>query len=256
MHLPKFRIATACLTATLAAAALLSGPAIATAQAKPSGLPPAIREQMDAASAKFTSAQADMKQELFTKLVRDTETQTGQIYVQRKGGSTQMGIRLMPPDAKPGAAPAQIVVLRNNLAQSFNPGTNQIDEFSAAGKNQALAQTIMALAFGASGTDLAKAWTVTDLGSESIADGNQTVKTEKLDLVSNDPTIRNNYTHITIWIDPVRDVSLKQVSFNASNGSPTGDTRTVYYSNIRLNQPVDAATFAIKCKGKCTVVSH
>jgi hypothetical protein len=37
---------------------------------------------------------------------------------------------------------------------------------------------------------------------------------------------------------------------------PTGDTRTVYYTNIRLNQPVSTAAFAINCKGKCTVVPH
>jgi len=253
MHLPKFRIATACLTATLAAAALLSGPAIATAQAKPSGLPPAIREQMDAASAKFTSAQADMKQELFTKLVRDTETQTGQIYVQRKGSSTEMGIRLMPPDAKPGAVPAQIVVFKNNVAQSFNPGTNQIDQLSTTGKNQSTAETVMTLGFGGSGSDLAKAWTITDQGSEQMSDGNNTITVEKLDLKPKDATIANNYaTHITIWIDPARDVSLKQISFQA-----TGDSRTVYYTNIRLNEKkVDTAPFAIKCKGKCAVVER
>jgi outer membrane lipoprotein-sorting protein len=246
---PTFRAAT-----ILLAAALLASPA--WAQAKPSGLPQAIKDQMDAASRNFTSAQADLKQELFTKVVHDTETQTGQIYVQRKGGAAEMGIRLMAPDAKPGSAPAQIIVFKNNLAQSFNPGTNQIDELSVAGKNQSVAETIMALGFGASGTDLTNSWTVTDQGSEPISDGSKTVQVEKLDLKPKDATIANLYSHITIWVDLARDVSLKQVSFNASGGAPTGDTRTVYYSNIRLNQPVDAAPFAIKCKGKCTVVSH
>jgi hypothetical protein len=86
-----------------------------------------------------------------------------------------------------------------------------------------------------------------------MSDGSKTVPVEKLDLVSKDPGIRNNYaTHITIWIDPARDVSLKQISYNASNGTPTGDTRTVYYTNIRLNQKVDMGPFAIKCKGKCS----
>jgi outer membrane lipoprotein-sorting protein len=251
MHPPTFRVATVFL-----AAAVLATPAIAPAQAKPSGLPPAIREQMDAASTKFTSAQADLKQELFTKVVHDTETQTGQIYVQRKGGAAEMAIRLMPPDAAPGAAPEKIVVFKNNTAQVFSPGAGQIDEYPAKGKNQALAQTIMTLGFGGSGSDLANSWTITDQGSEPMSDGSKTVQVEKLDLKPKDETIANLYSHITIWIDPVHDVSLKQVSYNASNGMPTGDTRTVYYSNIRLNQPVDTAPFAIKCKGKCTVVPH
>jgi outer membrane lipoprotein-sorting protein len=109
----------------------------------------------------------------------------------------------------------------------------------------------MTLGFGGSGTDLAKAWTITDQGSEPISDGMQTVKTEKLDLVSKDPSIRGNFSHITIWVDPARDVSLKQVSYQ-----PSGDTRTVYFTNIRLNQPVDTKPFAINCKGKCVVVQH
>ena len=111
------------------------------------------------------------------------------------------------------------------------------------------------LGFGGSGTDLQKAWTITDQGPETLTDG-KPVQTEKLDLVAKDQTIRDTYTHITVWVDPVRDVALKQVAFNASSGKATGDTRTVYYSNIRLNQSVDTAPFAIKCKGKCNVVAH
>jgi outer membrane lipoprotein-sorting protein len=250
------RIAPAVLLAAALSAGIVlaAGPAIEcvqAAQAKPSGLPPAVLAQMDAASARFSSAQADVRQELFTKVVHDTETQTGQVYFLRKGGSTQMGMTLLPPGAAPGAAPAQVLEFSGAKGRMFNPGTNQVDESSATGKNQQLAETFLTLGFGGSGTDLAKAWTITDLGSEQLSDGKQTVKTEKLDLVSKDPGIRNNFSHVTIWIDPARDVSLKQVSYQAS-----GDTRTMYYTNIRLNQPVDLAPFAIKCKGKCTVVTH
>ena len=211
---------------------------------------------MDASSAKFQSAQADLRQELFSKVVHDTEAQTGQVYFMRKGGSMQMGLRMLPPDAKPGDQPAQIVEFKDNKARVFNPGTNQIDEVTASGKNQALAQTLMTLGFGGSGSDLAKAWTITDQGPEQISDGSKTVDVEKLDLKPKDAGIASNYSHITIWVDPARDISLKQVSFEASGGTPTGDTRSVYYTSIRLNQKVDAGPLTITCKGKCSVVSH
>jgi outer membrane lipoprotein-sorting protein len=225
--------------------------ATASAQTKP-----AIIAQLNAASAKFTSAQADLRQELFTKVVQDTEVQAGQIYFLRKSGTIQMGLKMYPPDAKPGAPPAQIVEFKDGKLQMLNTGTHQVDVFSATGKNQALADTLMTVGFGATGTDLEKAWNITDQGPETLKDGNQSVQAEKLDLVSKDAGIRNTFSHITIWVDPVRDVSLKQVSYEASGGKPTGDTRTVYYSNIRLNQPVDTTPFAIKCPGKCTVVQH
>jgi outer membrane lipoprotein-sorting protein len=226
------------------------------AQAKSSGLPPAILSQMNAASAKFTSAQADVRQELFDSRVKDTETQTGQIYFIRKGGSTQMGMKLTAPDAPAGSPPAQIVEFKDNKAEILNTGTGQVDVLTATGKNQGRAETMMTLGFGGSGTDLQKEWNITDLGSEQMSDGSKQVQVEKLDLVSNDPSLRNNFSHITIWVDPIRDVSLKQLLFLASGGKPTGDTRTAYYTNIRLNEKVNSDAFAIKCKGKCNYVQH
>ena len=110
----------------------------------------------------------------------------------------------------------------------------------------------MSLGFGASGSDLAKSWNITDLGKDQMSDGSKTVPVEKLDLVSKDPSVKSNYAHITIWVDAARGVPLKQISYQANNGTPTGDTRTVYYTNIRLNQKVDLGPFAIKCKGKCS----
>jgi outer membrane lipoprotein-sorting protein len=228
---------------------------VSAAQAKPAGLA-AVLAQMNEASAKFTSAQADLRQELFTKAVNDTETQTGQIYFLHKSGAIQMGMRMLPPDAKPGSAPAQIIEFKDGKAQVLNTGTGQVDVGSATGKNQAFADTMTTLGFGGSGNDLQKAWTITDQGPETLNDGSKPVQTEKLDLVSKDQTIRDTYSHITVWIDPARDVSLKQTAYEASGGKSTGDMRTVYYTNIRLNQNVDTAPFAIKCKGKCNVVQH
>jgi outer membrane lipoprotein-sorting protein len=212
----------------------------------------AILAQMNAASVKFTSAQADVRQEYFTKVIHDTETETGETYFLRKGGSTQMGMFLLAPDAEPGAFPAKILQLKDGEWQLLTTGTGQIDQGSVAGKNQATAETILALGFGGSGTDLQKTWTITDLGTEKMDEDGKPVEVEKLDLVSKNQAIRNTYSHITIWLDPKRDVSLRQVSYVASSG----DTRTMIYSNIRLNQTVNVAPFAIKCKGKCTVVNH
>ena len=45
----------------------------------------------------------------------------------------------------------------------------------------------------------------------------------------------------------MRDLSLKQVFF-----TPSGDTQTTIYTNIRLNQPINLKVYAVKCKGKCS----
>jgi outer membrane lipoprotein-sorting protein len=70
-----------------------------------------------------------------------------------------------------------------------------------------------------------------------VIDGVQTVK---LDLTPKNTTGNQMFTHITIWVDPARAISLKQIFFQES-----GDTRTATYSNIQMNQ-VPANAFAIK----------
>jgi hypothetical protein len=221
------------------------------AQAKPGGLA-SVLAQMNTASANFTNAQADLRQELYTKAIHNTEAQNGQIYFVHHDGAIRMGMDLLAPDAASGSAPVTVVHYQSGVLQVLTVGTNQIDQFPATGKNQATAETMMTLGFGVSGHDLEKAWTITDDGREKLEDGGKPVEVEKFDLVSKDPAIRKIYSHITIWVDPVRDVPLKQISFDASSG----DTRTVIYSNIRLNQSFNSGYLDINCKGKCTVVNH
>jgi hypothetical protein len=215
--------------------------AIATlgAQPKPDRLK-AVLAQMDAASANFHSAQADIKKIHLEKIVNDTSTETGTIYFLRSGTSTQVGAKFNPPDAK-------TLEYKSGLVRLYTAGTNHVDEYSAAGANQARFETFLTLGFGGSGKDLAKAWNITDQGSEQVNDGSGNVTVEKLDLVSKEESVRSNYSHITIWVDPVRDVSLKQVFF-----APSGNTDSAVYTNVRLNQPIDVKAYEIKCKGKCS----
>lgn len=192
---------------------------------------------MDAASRNFHSAEATVKREQYERIVHDTTTQTGSIYYLRNGGSIQMGAKFDPPAA-------QTLEYKNGTLRLYSPENNHLETRSASGADQVRFQSALTLGFGGSGTELARAWDITDQGSETI-DG---VKVEKLDLVSKDPGVRNNFAHITIWIDPARDISLKQETFD-----PGGNTNTVTYSNIRYNQPIkDLSSYAIKCKGSCS----
>jgi outer membrane lipoprotein-sorting protein len=92
------------------------------------------------------------------------------------------------------------------------------------------------LGFGASGKELSDQWTIKDLGPEKMGG----VNTEKLELVAKDPEVRKNLTMVTIWIDPDRAVSLKQILDFTSSIS-----RVSTYSNIKVNEslPSDAFTF-------------
>jgi outer membrane lipoprotein-sorting protein len=219
----------------LSAAVLACIPTAAFAQPKPGHIDEVLRE-MDAASARFKSAEADFRWELYERVVKQVTTvQTGTIYFVKEGANTQMGARIDSPAPK-------FLDFREGTLRIFDPGPDHLTTVSSK-QNQAQIEAFLTLGFGGNGKDLAKTWTISDLGAESI-DG---VETAKLDLVPKDPSVRNNCTHIIIWIDASRGISLKQKFF-----MPSEDTRTSYYSNIRLNEKIDEKKYAIKTDSKTT----
>ena len=219
----------------LFSAAVLGLPStMVLAQPKPGHLDEVLRE-MDAASVKFKSAEADFRWDLFERVVKQTTSQSGSIYFLKDGANTEMGARIDLPAPK-------FLEFRDGTLRIFDPGPDHLMTISSK-QNEAQVEAFLTLGFGGSGRDLAKAWTISDLGTEPV-DG---VETAKMDLVPKDPTVRNNCTHIIIWIDSSRGVSLKQEFFMSSE-----DTRTSYYSNIRLNQKIDEKKYAIKTDSKTT----
>jgi outer membrane lipoprotein-sorting protein len=205
-----------------------------------------ILDQMDAASARFKNAQADVRYDNYTRVVNDHDIETGSIYIERTGSGEQMGAVFynVGPDNKPASTPARIVNFDGVTLRIFTVGTNQVDLFKA-GANQAKYDSFLTLGFGGSGKDLARTWNINDQGSDTI----NGVKTEKLDLVSKDDSVKSTFTHVTVWIDPTRGVSLKQIFY-----APNGDNRTATYSNIRLNSSVNRKPYNIP--KSATVVPH
>jgi outer membrane lipoprotein-sorting protein len=144
-----------------------------------------------------------------------------------------MGSKINPPGAK-------YLAYKDGKLAVFDPATKDL-KILTAGQNKAQYESFLTLGFGGSGTDLAKAWTITDLGAEQLSDGSATIPVTKLDLVSKDPGVRNMFSHITIWVDLNRAISLKQQFF-----TPAGDYRTAIYSNIRYNQNINNAPYQYK----------
>jgi outer membrane lipoprotein-sorting protein len=103
------------------------------------------------------------------------------------------------------------------------------------------------LGFGASGKDLEEKWEITYLASETL-DG---VKVAKLELVAKDPEIRKNLPKVTVWVDPERGVSLKQIFDEGP-----GQYRVSVYFNIKVNQPLPADAFTLKTSKQTVYVSR
>jgi hypothetical protein len=198
-----------------------------------------VLSQMDTASAKFQSAEADFQWDFYERVTKSTSTQSGTDFFLRQKGATEMGVKMVAPDLK-------FLSYKDNVLQVFDPKPNTLLRISTT-KNGAQVESFLTLGFGGSGRDLEKAWTIKDLGTETV-DG---VSCAKLDLVSKDPGVQNMFTHVVIWVDLSRDLSLRQEFF-----TPSEDKRTVLNKNIRYNAKVDKKGYEIKTNGKTAVTNR
>ena len=226
--------------------ALAAGSPFLAAQA-PSPQLASTLAALDAAGQRFHTARADFEWDYYERVVKDTTKQFGVIYFERKGAGTDMGAVVADPATK---ARLKVLQYSGGTLQVFDPGANHLDVLHA-GANQAEYEGFLTLGFGGSGRDLASAWNIADEGPENMDDGGHSVKVEKLDLTGKDQNVRNMFTHVTVWIDLARGVSLKQVFY-----TPSGDIRTAMYSHIQLNGKVDTKFFAIKTNGSTSRSDH
>ena len=124
---------------------------------------------------------------------------------------------------------------------------SRIDQLTVreVGKNKADVEAFLSLGFGASGDDLRRDYDVTMPGWESVGG----VKTAKLELVPRSEKLKQTYSNIILWIDPERDILLKQQFIERS-----GDYRLARYMNMKLNANISDDVFKIKTTGNTKTV--
>jgi outer membrane lipoprotein-sorting protein len=199
----------------------------------------AVLSKMDKAGQNFKSVQADFEWDQYTQVVDRTDVQKGQLYLRRNDKDVEAGVIIADPASKQ-------VVFKDGKVRLYEPKIDQITE-RAVGANKADVESFMRLGFGERGHDLLKSYEVKMDGWETV-DG---VKTAKLELVGNaSSSIRDTFSKIVWWIDPERDVSLRQQLFQ-----PNGDYRLAHYSNIKLNAKPSQDFFHLHTTSKTKVVS-
>jgi outer membrane lipoprotein-sorting protein len=200
-----------------------------------------VISQLNSAAAKFQNAQADFTWDQFTAAVQDHDLQTGTIYFERKKTFTEVLADLKQENGKD--APKK-VLYDGAEAKFYEPAIKQVTRIRA-GDNRAQWESFLTLGFGGSGTSLQTNWKVSLQGTETMDD----VTVLKLDLVPVQPNVANMFSHVTIWVDPNRGISHKQVFYQ-----PSGDLRTATYKNIRYNSALPKDVFDLKLPSGVSVV--
>jgi len=199
-----------------------------------------VLSQMDAVAAGFKTAEADFVWDQYTKVVNETDTQSGKVYFRRKSKETEMAANIAKPTQK-------YVLYQNSTVRLYEPKIDRETDYNT-GKNRAEVESFLVLGFGGRGHDLLKSFDVSFEGYEPAGG----VRAAKLNLVPKTAKGKNIFDHIILWIDPdpARGISVQQQFFE-----PQGDYRLAKYSNIKLNQSIPAEAFKLKTTGRTKIVN-
>ena len=206
----------------------------------PSGDLENVLKQMDEAAAKFRTTQANFTWTQYNKVIDEaSETQQGKIYFRHAGKEIQMAAEISQPSAK-------LVIFSEGKIQIYQPRIEQVDVYDASAHREEF-ESFLVLGFGGGGEEMRKSFDVKYLGSEKV-DG---VETAKLDLTPKSEKVKQNFSHIMLWIDPQRGLSVQQQLFEAS-----GDYRLAKYTDIQVNQKISDDKFKLKTPTKTKILNH
>jgi outer membrane lipoprotein-sorting protein len=197
-----------------------------------------VLSQMDAVTAGFKTAEADFVWDQYTKVVNETDTQSGKVYFRRSSKETEMAADITKPTQK-------YVLYQNSAVRVYEPRLDRVTVYNA-GKNRAEVESFLVLGFGGRGHDLLKSFDVSFEGYEQAGGG----RAAKLKLIPNTAKGKNIFDHIILWIDPARGISVQQQFFE-----PEGDYRLAKYSNIKLNQNIPGDVFKLKTTGRTQIIN-
>jgi outer membrane lipoprotein-sorting protein len=229
----------AVLLVTTAALAQNAKPQAGAAKGSDTGALEKVLNQMDATATKFSSAQADLESDNYSKVVDEHDLQKGKIYFRKTGKGLEMSADFEQPEKKS-------VVFTEGTVQLYEPKLDQVTKYNA-GKNRAAFESFLVLGFGGRGHDLPKQFDVKYAGTENVGG----VNAAKLELVPRAASVKNMFSQIILWIDPARGVSVQQKFLDEKSG----DYRLAKYSNIKMNEKIPDSSFKLKTTSKTKVVS-
>jgi outer membrane lipoprotein-sorting protein len=197
-----------------------------------------VLAQMDVMAASFKTTEAEFAWDQYTKVVDETDTQSGKVYFRRSSKETEMAANITQPAQK-------YVLYQNSTVRVYEPRIDQVTVYNT-GKNRADVESFLVLGFGGGGHDLEKSFAVSFQGYEEAGG----VRTAKLNLVPKTAKGKSIFDHIILWIDPARGISVQQQFVE-----PQGDYRLAKYSNIKLNQSIPGDVFKLKTTGRTKFIN-
>ncbi len=183
-----------------------------------------VLAMLDKSAQDFRTLTADIEHIKYTAVVKDSSTESGQIFVRR---DDKMRIDFQKPDPR--------TILRSGDALFvFTPKINRVEEYNI-GKHRSFADQYLALGFGTKGETLRKNYVVTLIGEEDFDNR----KTVVLELTPKSDQARSQISRIRMWIDEASWLPVQQKFFETSSD----DYFLSHYTHVMKNLKIADARF-------------
>ena len=183
-----------------------------------------VLTMLDKSAQDFHTLTADIEHIKYTAVVKDSSTESGQIFVRR---DDKMRIDFQKPDPR--------TILRSGDALFvFTPKINRVEEYNI-GKHRSFADQYLALGFGTKGETLKKNYVVTLIGEEEFDNR----KTVVLELTPKSDQARSQISRIRMWIDEASWLPVQQKFFETSSD----DYFLSHYTHVMKNLKIGDAKF-------------
>ena len=181
----------------------------------------AVLARMDKAAPTFKAMSADVRMVTHTAVLNDNTVETGTFEMQKVKGKDVRAIMNLTENG------GRQLGFFGKVVRIYYANLNTYQDYSV-GKNNLLNQYLL-LGFGSSGKDLSHGYTITADGTEKIGDR----MTTKLTLIPKDKAVLEHLTKVEVWIPNDAAYPVQQKFYE-----PSGNSRTVTYSNVDVNPPI------------------
>src|ERR1700730_15340675 len=161
--------------------------ALAAATANPESLE-TILARMDRAAASFKDMSADVRWLQHTAAINQDSVDIGTMLLKRSKRVIRMRVEFTGQDRKS-------LALQGHKLEIYYPNMNTVEEYDT-GKYREMLDQFLLIGFGTSGKELASAYTMKVLGSETVAGQPAT----QLELIPKSTEMLKNLKKLEMWI--------------------------------------------------------
>lgn len=207
---------------------MLAGLASASASADPLQQ---VLTRMDKAANEFKSMTAHVTYVTHTDVLNEDDTETGTMTMKKvQAGEVQGLVDFTSPDRK-------TITFEKRRIQEYLPKLKTVQVFDLAQHGEQLDKFIM-MGFGTSGSELAKDYDVSVLGTEDW----QRQPAIHLQLIPKTADVKQYVQKIELWIPQQGD----PYPLHEKILEPSNDYRLVTYSDQKINPPLSADALKLK----------